>query len=134
MSNLKRTLIHGLEHGLKVEYKLRDDSGFRLDGMYDEMEGQANVQGSMIDWLHEFDFVKPYLFDLTDLTKEIEIGGQRFVPKEWLRLNYIGESMGLNPATWSHRTIEKLCEWHFNCFNLSPDEFIQVDEINNPYK
>lgn len=35
----------------------------------------------------------------------------------------------------NHYTLyEKLIEWHFNLHNLSPDQFIEVNETNNPYK
>lgn len=134
MSNLKRTLIHGLEHGLKIY----NDNGFGKD-LWGELEIISKTSVGIRYGKKAFKSLNinectPYLFDLSSLTKEIEIGGQRFVPKEWLRMNYIGESMGLNTASWSHRTIEKLCEWQFNCFNLSPDEFIEVTDELNPYK
>lgn len=62
--------------------------------------------------------IKPILYPLSMLTQEIEHNGEKFVPKEWLRTNYIGESIGSNTATWSNRTILKLYEWHFDIHNL----------------
>lgn len=61
---------------------------------------------------------KPILRPLSDLTKPITHDGETFVPKLWLYHNYIGEQMGLNPATWSYRVIQKLIEWHFDVFGL----------------
>ena len=65
----------------------------------------------------DIELFKPILRPL-DLTKEIEVNGVKFVPKDWLRINYIGENIGLNLATWSYRTIEKLYEWHFDIHGL----------------
>lgn len=63
-------------------------------------------------------FFKPILMPLSDLTKEIEVNGEKFVPKEYLQYNYIGESIGMNVATFSHRVVQKLLEWHFDIYGL----------------
>lgn len=64
------------------------------------------------------DKIKPILRPLSDLTKEIEVNGEKFVPKEYLQYNYIGESIGMNVATFSHRLVQKLLEWHFDIYGL----------------
>jgi hypothetical protein len=61
---------------------------------------------------------KPILRPLSDLKKEIEVNGEKFVPKDWIGYNYIGENLDTNIATWSHRTIQKLLEWHFDIYGL----------------
>lgn len=63
---------------------------------------------------------KPILRPLSDLTKEIEVNGQRFMPSLTLRLSYTGEMIVLNPATWSYRVIEILFKCHFDVFGLIP--------------
>lgn len=62
--------------------------------------------------------VFPLLRPLSDLTKEIEVNGEKFVPMEVLKRDYIGECMHTNLATWSHRVVCKLHEWHFDTFGL----------------
>lgn len=74
------------------------------------------------------DQIKPYKRSLSQLTQEIEHDGVRFVPKEWLRMNYIGENIGLNPATWSYRTIQKLQEWHF-AIDIPSELYIEMEAI-----
>jgi hypothetical protein len=69
------------------------------------------------DSLETTDF-KPILRPLSDLTKEIEVNGEKFVPKSWLGCNHIGECLGLNIATWSFRSSVKLHEWHFDLYGL----------------
>jgi hypothetical protein len=61
---------------------------------------------------------KPILRPLSDLTKEIEVNGEKFVPKLWLGYNHIGECLGTNIATWSFRSAVKLLEWHFDIYGL----------------
>lgn len=65
-----------------------------------------------------YEYIKPLLRPLSQLTREIEHNGERFVPNEWLHYNYVGERIGLNTGTWSHRTVQKLLEWHFDVFGL----------------
>lgn len=67
---------------------------------------------------HEFYFDELPLFWLNPiecLTKPITVegynDGKEFVPMVELRRMYIGEQIGLNPATWSHRSIEMLNRW-----------------------
>jgi hypothetical protein len=64
------------------------------------------------------DEVKLCLRPLSDLMTEIEHNGEKFVPKEWLYYNYIGEQMGTNTGTWSFRLVQKLLSWHFDIFGL----------------
>lgn len=82
--------------------------------------------------MHE---VIPIFRPLSDLTKEIEHNGEKFVPKDWLNKNFIGETIGLNIATWSHRAVEKLREWKFDIFELIPNNLaVPVTDEFNPYK
>lgn len=88
--------------------------------------------------------VKPFLFPMSALTKEIEFKGERFVPTQdipfirmWWKDSHFEflKSIGENEISSSpFRVVEWLIEHHFNVFNLSPEEFIEVNETNNPYK
>jgi len=84
-------------------------------------------QKTITDNWHYSD-VFPLLRPLSQLSQEIEHNGVRFVPKEWLRMNYIGENIGLNPATWSYRTIQKLQQWHF-AIDIPSELYIEMDAI-----
>lgn len=94
---------------------------------------------------------KPILFSLEDLTKEITINGETFVP--CVKLNEIlyvrlvlaeltnGDIRLFNEKTqtsnflgFEYGLVQKLLEWKFNVFNLPEIEYIKVTEENNPYK
>jgi hypothetical protein len=62
--------------------------------------------------------IKPILRPLSDLNKEITHSEKTFNPKFVIDMAFPSERMGLNPATWSHRVITKLQEWHFDVFGL----------------
>lgn len=81
--------------------------------------------------LIHYEHQKMYLRPLSDLTKEITVNGETFVPIEFLKNNYIGEMMGLNISTWSNRVVEKLLEWHFDIFRLIPAGLaIDINTLN----
>lgn len=79
---------------------------------------------------------KPILRPLSDLTKEIEVNGEKFVPEEKLE-EVDGEYsiyyddgdiifndkcvLNLYEVTRCNRLILKLCEWHFDVFGLIGD-------------
>lgn len=173
--SLTKTLTAGLMHGLVCEI---------LDYKIDYVGKQFDTIVGIHQWSKEghwcliteggakpsFDRVKPILFPMSSLTKEIEFKGERFVPiyelaklfhtvkppaiehysdavehgyygaqctcwnsvKE-MRYSYFQMPFGEFITSAEHQIIEKLQEWHFNIYNLSPDEFIEVNETNNPY-
>lgn len=95
----------------------------------DGFEGIRELNLFSIDWCLVNG--KPILRPLSDLTKEIEVNGEKFVPKNWLGYNYIGENLGTNMATWSHRTVQKLYEWHFDIHGLiSTGLAIDINTLN----
>jgi hypothetical protein len=73
-------------------------------------------------------YIKPILRPLSDLTKEIEVNGEKFVPFKWF--NFINSDIDFetqiialsNDIRWLNSTyyviIEKLFEWHFDVFGL----------------
>jgi hypothetical protein len=62
----------------------------------------------------------PILSPLSDLTKEIQVNGERFVPYKKIKEIYPSDtfSSSSNPAQWSLRAVEKLLEWHFDVYGL----------------
>lgn len=77
------------------------------------------------------EFSKPILHPLSDLTKEIEVNGEKFVPLiELLRLSNFDvsrmktkeqlefEQVFCNMDFISHKDAQKLYEWHFDIHNL----------------
>ena len=141
-----------LPYGLKV----KDKDGFIgtvVQLCAENIDFDANIKvfnNFDFRWLF-FDRVKPILFSLEDLTKEITINGETFVPfDELIKIKNVrlrvekyenGDKKLLNINTFSfslfdfeYKIIEKLLEWKFNVFNLPEIEYIKVTEENNPYK
>ena len=68
-------------------------------------------------------YAKPILRPLSDLTKEIEVNGKKFVPHIKLggRTNlkdYDIEYLSKNIDNMSYGLVSKLIEWHFDVFGL----------------
>lgn len=80
--------------------------------------------------------MKPILRDLSDLTKEIEHNGERFVPVEELNSIYSFDCSNEEMAThilkleidsMPYWLFEKLISWHFNVFSLPESEYIKKE-------
>jgi hypothetical protein len=120
-----------LPYGLKVRFdveKYKDNHQHDLVGLELDLVKVKTHIGIVLDF-PEIERIKPILRPLSDLTKEITHNGQTFVPKFIIDMAFPAERMGLNPATWSHRVITKLIEWHFDVFGLI-DNGLAID-INN---
>jgi hypothetical protein len=81
----------------------------------------------------EIDNIKPILHPLSDLTKEIEVNGEKFVPYEKIKKMYPIDTFSStsNTAQWSYRIIQKLFEWHFDIFGLIEDDLaIDINTLN----
>lgn len=146
---LTKTLTAGLMHGLKGKHLVGDYGNFTLcqiildNSLGDEYEKflWRNDQDNSI---RKFNCI-PSLFPMSALTKEIEFKGERFVPIEVLQSMNFGwvkiddgelccDVHNGMPLSDMSLFLDQLNMWHFNIFNLSPDEFIEVNETNNPYK
>jgi len=66
------------------------------------------------------DRIKLQLRPLSQLSKEIEHNGDRFVPIEKIKEMYPSDTFSStsNAAQWSYRIVEKLLSWHFDLFGL----------------
>jgi hypothetical protein len=96
--------LHGIEKGFESDIVI---------GMFDEFDNS------------EFNYFKPILRPLSDLTKEIEVDGEKFVPIDWIEKNNPTKdempcAIMLNGFVEMHyyRDYEKLFEWHFDVFGL----------------
>lgn len=80
---------------------------------------------------------EPILHPLSDLTKEIEHKGERFVPIERIRELNLGTMPKNNTIGWMYyQQVQKLIEWHFDIADLiSKGEAMDVNTLDkNPYK
>ncbi|SHF17611.1 hypothetical protein [Chryseobacterium vrystaatense] len=119
-------------------------AGLVMDN-FDEVLVHDNIDGSVISY--GIQGLKPILYDLSYLTKEIEHEGERFVPVEYFEIT---DDHNSYPIEYDHGNIKlikdlesianhnsvfdikflpfdvvvKLIEWHFNIFNLNESEFI----------
>lgn len=123
--------IYGISFG-ETNY---NDNLYSLETLVFTMEGK-----DVLGW-------KPILRPLSDLTKEIEHDGEKFVPVDWIEMNLrkgIDIYKPLNPEfpieitittnDYSHEVelydgyliMQKLISWHFDVFNLI-DQGLAID-------
>lgn len=114
-----------LPHRLKGIFQFNDEKCVLVS--IDYFRNKISVFGKTL-WndldVSEF---KPLLRPLSDLTKEIEHNGERFVPIE-----RISEMLGVDiitdekhhliaPITLEpYNVVRQLCEWHIDVFNIIP--------------
>jgi hypothetical protein len=134
-----------LPYGLKMNYGIH----------YPVLCGLNNADSVWLKYIdgttreqHISDY-KPILRPLSDLKKEIEHSGEKFVPIDWLNENKsVSLIIGIRPNTgeetvfnertnssnirfFEHCIIEKLLEWHFDIFNLlSKNLAIDINTLN----
>lgn len=94
-------------------------------------------KGDIISWQGNnniFDLeVKPILYSMEMLTKEIEYKEKKFIPAKRLGLS---ETDILALKAWGefsgrllHKDFEQLIEWNFNVFGLSESEYVKKENI-----
>lgn len=88
--------------------------------------------------------IKPILHPLSDLTKQIEVNGKKFIPLTELlkQSNFDVEEMSFsaqleyiepysNILFMSHLDAQKLLEWHFDIYGLIPEGLaIDINTLN----
>ena len=80
----------------------------------------------LFDKINDFDYEysKPILHPLSDLTKEIEVNGEKFVPIDWLDdlesevCSYSIDYYINHTKRLPYYRIERLLEWHFDIYGL----------------
>ena len=133
-------LAMSLPYGLKCKDSdlLESNSIYKYIGSYYQMDNEI-----------EYKNVKPILHPLTDLTKEIEYNGEKFVPLyRLLENNYFDltkmseqdvlafEGAFTNPELITLYDLLLYLKWHFDLFNgIENGEAIDVNTLDeNPYK
>ena len=133
-----------LPYGLKIECHSEEE--IKKEGNYISELSAIFKNGIQDEFGNDWDFnVKPILFSLEDLTKEITIGGETFVPLHKILEEYcfnlkvmskeeiLSYQESLLEIDISYKVHSLLLEWKFNVFNLPETEYIKVTEENNPY-
>lgn len=127
-----------LPYGLKVEM-LDFDIMTKLMGIEqpnEEMRIQPLIEltvGKRLELMY-----KPILRPLSDLTKEIEVNGEKFIPANKLFDNKhpdfikaLVDKLFLSEieTNLSYARIRKLFEWHFNVFDLPKELWIDINTL-----
>lgn len=148
---LQQTLCNGLLCGLKVSKK---GEIHNIAHVSNKTLALVSTKGIGEVWKRKFDrlpsYIKPILFSLDMLDKEIEINGRKFIPAEVLWSvsendldnfqlygeipAYWQEMMRNDIKRWDFGDVQKLIQWHFNVFNLPEDQYVKVTDNFNPYK
>jgi len=129
-----------LPYGLKIKH------GYWKATLKMDTLGSGNETFSILDVLEGVGNSKLILRPLSDLTKEIEINGKKFIPIERLNLSnseypllidegfiFLTDRCDLNmlEITSIYEIYQKLFEWHFDVFNLhSKNLCVYYDELN----
>ena len=118
-----------LPYGLKFKTKRGLDT---LSTLSDEL-----INCDFEEW-YSLNNIKPILYDLSWLTREITHEGERFIPLYKLQkidkafvLTFI-ETFGYEEL--KVEVFELLLEWRFNVFSLPDELIVRVTEDFNPYK
>ena len=125
-------LPYGLICEVKDQGEIKTDT---LSGIYDNKE---LVFHNIVEFYQGFESVKPILYDLSWLTREITHKGETFIPLYKLQkidkafvLTFI-ETFGYEEL--KVEVFELLLEWRFNVFSLPDELIVRVTEDFNPYK
>lgn len=135
-TNLSQILPYYLGTGLKVQRPDRktvlEMVGMQLDTIIfkDYSFGDANSNLN-----------KPLLRSLSKLTEPITVDvyndGKPFVPIDYPAFKLSREHLIELQNNFAHYKsvkfgiIERLLSWHFNVFNLQPDQFVEIEEVEN---
>jgi hypothetical protein len=108
-----------LPYGLSIDTS-KLENGYSIMTMCDK-GGLSNISiGNVMD---EYPYTKPILRPLSDLTKEIDHNGERFVPYYWFGRQGININ-SIKDERW--HIVQKLLSWHFDVFGLI-DKGLAVD-------
>jgi len=134
-------IIPYFEYGLKIQFAFNRNDGKTEEriaelGCIDLMRNVLRLKnGTIIYHNQTLKSIKPILRPLSDLTKEIEVNGEKFVPYQKIEslfdiedldkhLNYLvrreDDGNVFISLSKQYEIIKKLLEWHFDIFNLIP--------------
>jgi hypothetical protein len=137
---------HAYKKGMITEFSFSNG-----DFGYGEFQVSKNYYFS----INELSEIKPVLYPMDMLTKEIEHKGERFIPIvklfnvpdtiELLAIGYekkhyyskfgfdaeiITYKIHSDVGSMDYFTVQKLLEWHFNVFGLDESEYIKKESLN----
>lgn len=124
-----------LPYGLKVKdeetTEVFEVTGINPDGILIH----DSIDGSIIEY--SFTKLKPILRDLSDITKEIEHNGEKFVPIDKISIYannefYLIEQ--INTGMVEKIVFDMLISWKFNVFQIPDELIVRVTDDFNPYK
>lgn len=105
-----------LPYGLK--WSLQELKTFEMQGITPTT--LYTKEGTVLNWEKHPDLPQalfPILRPLSDLTKEIEVNGEKFVPSK--KLGFTDENIGdFHTSFAPYFIIKLLLEWHFDIFSL----------------
>lgn len=133
---LEIALAMSLPYGIKGKYDDSDDIWtFGLDVL------STDYDNMILPNFHVIGGGKCRLIyhPLSDLTKPIKHNGEKFVPYKdaGMSMYDIDNAQGrvFDIGLVPFHIVLKLCEWHFQIFNLPSNQWIDVNTLNeNPYK
>lgn len=133
MEKLESKYIVGyLPYGVRVT---ADKASFELTGVKMRKDGFLSINYENIVWCAIGNY-KLILHPLLDLTKEIEVNGEKFVPIEYFLGNDVDDILNavqVNDLSYlPYNIIQKLYEWHFDIHGLI-EKGLAID-INQLYK
>lgn len=118
-----------------LPYELKTDKGLLWAICKDFLVKTKLNDGEIVKG--EIDKLKPILYSMDMLTKEIEHKGERFVPSlEIAKQTITGGNYNWyavkkeNLRYLNYEVIDKLLEWHFNVFGLDESEYIKKESLN----
>lgn len=146
-------LVPYLPYGLKF-YDILHEVTHNVVGIIEDEIYAKDDNGDCYSWYYKESEEKPILRPLSDLTKEIEIDGEKFVPIEWFEIgDDVNESLEygngniklirslesmskygiVNDVNYlPFGAVEKLFEWHFDVFGLIKNGLaIDINTINH---
>jgi hypothetical protein len=139
MKQLKiKHLAPYLPYGLKI--KVIDTNFYKYDVMtLCDKSGLSNI--GLSDLLDEPQDFKPILRPLSDLTKEIEVNGEKFVPRKEFEMMYLGNTIEYQLffsnfdkkyiTSLNFNCVQKILSWHFDIFGLIDAELaIDINTLN----
>lgn len=121
-----------LPYSLTVKLLERTDSTLRsVAGLTEKGILRIGDSGHHL-WEENFEKVKPILYSMDMVTKEIEHKGERFIPQDkliHLDLEWLINSENLIMKT-NYEDVLKLLEWNFNVFGLEESEYIKKETLS----
>jgi hypothetical protein len=143
-------LVIAIQHRQKIQYFDDERELNQICEIVELRPEEMTISNNEYQYDVEFDDVKPILFPLSSLTKEIEINGEKFVPYKklgWELINGDSEfgqvvycEYGESPKTAVNvldylDDLQKLQEWKFDIYGLIEKGLaIAVTDEFNPYK